>query len=305
MTETRPAGQLALSRWQGVIVACGIVITAFLALGSHDLAIAHLGIPFPHDDDVPAWARYIGQFVRLATMVCACRLASWCLGRGGVLPAAAMFGLLIVFLQETLRAIVVDNVVTDGWIDLRWVGLLMSRLPGALLAFYSGAVAVVIVRKIGSDRPVRVLVAVAVASAFGYFALQPLMRNVADAVTLALHLGEAPEAHRPPYGFYEYKFIYGMFIEPTIAAFALIYLLWPALSGPKARRIVLFTALLLLIRGRVVATFLFSFWIKDSLPMALAAEGQFFVETLVLAVLTGLTWAVITPGVTSGSRVDA
>jgi hypothetical protein len=119
MTQTRPAGPLSLCRRRWVIVACGIVITAVLALGSHDLAIAHLGIPYPHDGDVPAWARYIGQFVRLAAMVCACRLASWYLDRRGILPAAAMFGLLIVFLQETLRAIVVDNIVTDGWIDLR------------------------------------------------------------------------------------------------------------------------------------------------------------------------------------------
>jgi hypothetical protein len=181
----------------------------------------------------------------------------------------------------------------------------MSRLPGALLSFYNGAVAVVIARKIGADRSVQVLVAVAAASAFGYFALQPLVADVADTVTLALHLGEAPEAHRPPYGFYEYKFIYGMFIEPTIASFALISLLWPALSGSKGRRIALFTVLLLLIRGRVVATFPFSFWIKDSLPMALAAEGQFRVETALLAVLTELTWATIAPSVIARGPVDA
>ncbi|USU05622.1 hypothetical protein NF699_02665 [Sphingomonadaceae bacterium OTU29LAMAA1] len=253
---------------------------------------------------MPEWARYIGQFVRLAAMLCACRLAGWYLSQKSILLAAATFGLLIVLLQETIRAIVVDNVVTDGWIDLRWVGLLMSRLPGTLLSFYSGAAAVVIGRKISADRPVVALVAVATASAIGYFALQPLLRSLADTVTLALHLGEAPEAHKPPYGFYEYKFIYGMFLEPTIASFALIYLVWPALNGSKARRIALFTGLLLLIRGRVVATFLFSFWIKDSLPMALAAEGQFFVETALLAALTGLTWTAVTPSVIKVDQVD-
>jgi hypothetical protein len=47
--------------------------------------------------------------------------------------------------------------------------------------------------------------------------------------------------------------------------------------------------------GTISTVTALSFWIKGDLPTALAAEGQFFVETLVLAVLTGLTWAAVTP----------
>lgn len=282
-----------------LILSIGLVATAFFALGSHDLAIAHLGIPYPRDGAVPQWARFIGQVVKLATMVYVCRLAAWYLDRRGILAAAAIFGLLILMLQETIRAIVVDNVISDGWIDLRWSGLLLSRLPSAALSFYSGAVAAVIARKGGASSSAGLSVAVLLASALGLFGLQPMLTHIADVATASLHLAEAPEAHRMPYDFYVYKFIYGMFIEPTIAAFALIYLVWPALNGSKTRRIALFVALMLLMRGRVVATALFSFWIKDSLPMAIAAEGQFLIETLVLAALTGLTWAAVTPNVTA------
>ena len=102
-----------------------------------------------------------------------------------------------------------------------------------------------------------------------------------------------------PYGIYVYKDIYGMFIEPTISSFILIYLMWPALGGSKPRRIALFVVIMMLMRGRIVATGLFSFWIKDSWALAFAAEGQFFVETLILATLTGLTWAAITPNATT------
>ncbi len=299
MTNSQTAQQVELTARNLVILAVGLVITAFLALGSHDLAIAHLGIPYPSDGDVPPWARFLGQVVRLGAMVYVCRLARWYLDKRSTVLAATIFGLLIVFLQETLRVIVVDNIVSDGWIDLRWVHLLMNRLPNALLSFYSGAIAVVIARKIGSDRHVRLLIAIAVASAIGYFGLLPALTAVSDLITAALQLTEVPEVHTMPYGIYVYKYIYGMFIEPTISSFALIYLLWPALNGSKPRRIAIFVFLMLLMRGRVIATGVFSFWIKDSWALAFAAEGQFFIETLILAALTGLTWAAITPEVTT------
>ncbi|MEG3087763.1 hypothetical protein [Sphingomonas sp. PB4P5] len=297
VTNAQPVRQVTPSVRNAIILALGLIITAFLALGSHDLAIAHLGIPYPNEGDVPPWARYVGQVVRLGAMVYVCHLASWFLDRRSTLLAATIFGLLIVLLQETLRVIVVDNIVSDGWIDLRWVYLLMTRLPNALLSFYSGAIALVIARKVRPERPAPLLVAVLIASAIGYFGLLPLLKYLADMITATLQLTEAPEVHTMPYGLYVYKYIYGMFIEPTIASFVLIYLLWPALDGTKPRRIALFVVLMLLMRGRIVATGLFSFWIKDSWPLAFAAEGQFFIETFVLAALTGLTWAAITPSV--------
>ncbi|WP_260596778.1 hypothetical protein [Sphingomonas endolithica] len=295
MTNVQPAQQVTLTVKNCTILAFGMIITAFLALGSHDLAIAHLGIPYPNDGDAPPWARYVGQVVRLGAMVYVCRLASWYLDRHNIYFAAAFFGLLVVLLQETLRVIVVDNIVSDGWVDLRWVYLLMTRLPNALLSFYSGAIAVVIARKVGSDRPVAMLLAVVLASAIGYFGLLPVLKFIADLVTAMMHLTETPEVHTMPYGIYVYKYIYGMFIEPTISSFIIIYLLWPVLKGSKFRRVALFVLLMLLMRGRIVATGLFSFWIKDSWWLAFAAEGQFLVETFVLAALTGVTWAVITP----------
>lgn len=300
MTSFKPADQIICSTRNLIIVAFGLMITAFLALGSHDLAIAHLGIPFPHDGDVPEWARYVGQVVRLTTMVYICHMANWYLDRRNTITAAVIFGILIVLLQETLRAIVVDNVISDGWINFRWVGLLLSRLPGTLLSFYSGAIAVVIARKAGTDNPIQLVAAIAIASAIGYFGLQPLLTYLADMKVATLNLTEAPEVHKMPYGLYVYKYIYGMFLEPTISAFFLMYLMWPALGGSKIRRIARFVLIMLLVRGRVVATGIYSFWIKDSLPMAFAAEGQFFVETFLLAALTGLIWAAVTPSVDKG-----
>jgi hypothetical protein len=284
-----------LSLRGSIILALGFVATAFLALGSHDVAASRFGIPYPADGDVPGWARYLGQFVRLAAMVCACRLASWHFDKRSTIRAAATFGLIIVLLQETLRAIIIGIVVTDGWRDLRWIYILVTSLPDALFYFYSGAAAVVIARSIERGRPMALLAAVAFASLVGYFGLLPALELVANMVVHSFRLESAPEIYRMPYGLYVYTYIYSTFIEATLASFLLIYLVWPSLEGSKFRRVVMFSLLVLLIRGRVVGTGLFSFWIKGDLPAAFAAEGQFFAETLVLAVLTGLTWAAVTP----------
>ncbi len=95
MTNSQTAQQVELTARNLVILAVGLVITAFLALGSHDLAIAHLGIPYPSDGDVPPWARFLGQVVRLGAMVYVCRLARWYLDKRSTVLAATIFGLLL------------------------------------------------------------------------------------------------------------------------------------------------------------------------------------------------------------------
>lgn len=278
-----------------IILAVGLLVTAFLSLGAHDLAIAHLGVPYPDESVVPTWVKYIGQVVRIATMVYVCRLASWYFDRRTTVAAAIIFGLLIIFLQETLRVIVVDNIISNGWIDFRWLYLLSTRLPNAMVSFFSGAAAVVIARKLHGKRLATTLVAILFFAALGQLALLPAMKWAAASTNAALGLVAAPEVHQMPYGLYVYKYIYGMFIEPTIASYILTGLLWPALPGSTARRVVLFVFLLLLIRGRVIATGVFIFWLPLPLPAALAAEGQFFIETFILAALTAGLRAILNP----------
>jgi hypothetical protein len=274
---------------QWLALAAAACVIAFLSLGAHDLAIAHLGIPFPDEGAVPAWAKFAGQFVRIAAMVVFCRLAGWYLERKSALAAALLVGAIVVFLHETVRVIVVDNMLVEGWIAHRWVFMVLQRLPTACLNFFWGAIAALIARGLAGKRLPQ-LAAVLAATALGYFAVKPAVGALADAIVHAMALAEPPELYQMPYDFHVYSFIYGTFIEPAIAMFLVAWLAWPGLRGSPARRIVLLAGLTLLMRGRVIGTFLFCFWIPQAPAMAVAAEGQFFAETLVLAVLTGIVW---------------
>ena len=190
-----------------IIAGALACVIAVLALGSHDVAISHLGVPYTDEGGVPDWAKYLGQVVRLATMIYVCHLASWRLDRMGVLKAAVTFGVLVILLQETFRVIVVDNIVSDGWVDHRWISLLMTRLPNALLSFYTGAVAMIISRTLRRRPMWAVVMTVLIAAAIGFFAVLPTLKGAAGWIDAALHLAEAPEVHKPPYGFYVYKYI--------------------------------------------------------------------------------------------------
>jgi hypothetical protein len=171
--------------------------------------------------------------------------------------------------------------------------MVMQSLPGACLEFFWGGAAVLIARRLAGRHILVVAAAVLAVTALGYFAVRPGMAAAGSWVVQALQLTEPHERYQMPYNLYVYKFIYGTFIEPTLAMFVIAWLAWPGLAGSPARRIVLLAAIVLMMRGRVIATFVYCFWIKLPLGTAMAAEGQFFAETLVLAVCTGVTWAML------------
>ncbi|MBY8829848.1 hypothetical protein [Hephaestia mangrovi] len=293
VTKSNAQPTLTGKTWGILIVAA--CITAFLALGSHDLAIAHLGIPFPYLQPTPGWARCLGQVTRIGAMVCVCHLARWYLDRRSLPVAAIIFSLLILMIQETLRAVIVDNVVTDGLVHLRWLYSLMMRAPDIAMSIFTATAAVIIARRLRHAGLIWISIAVVLAAALDEFALMPLVDFLSSWVDTSLHLTQPPAVYTMPYGFYVYKYIYATFIEPTIASFVLVYLMWPALPGSKSRRVASFVLIMLLMRGRVAGIALFSFWVDGSRIMAIAAEGQFFIETLILTTLTALTWAALTP----------
>jgi len=285
-----------------VLATC---IIAFLSLGAHDLAIAHLGIPYPDSGGVPAWAKFVGVFLRICAVVYFCRMASWYLDRQSAVAAALLMGALMVLFHETFRVIVVDNVMVEGWIDHRWIYMVLQRLPDACVNFFWGAVAVVIARRIAGTKLLISAIAVLASTAVSFFLVRPWIAAACGMLVDALHLSEPSEVWQMPYNFYVYKFIYGGFIEPAIAMFVMVWLAWPGLKGSSARRIAIFAFVTLMMRGRVVSTFIYCFWSNQPLGTAIAAAGQFFVETLILVVLSAYVWSLVTKGIGEHKDVPA
>jgi len=280
---------IAPRHWGFLLLAVALI--AVLSLGVHDVMLTRLGIPFPDASAVPAWARYVDVTVRVASLVWFCRISRPALGRLSAGQASILMGLCVVFLNETLRVFLVGLYLTHGWSAGGWMFTLLDRLPNALVAFFHGAAAALIARRSRDTDRVRLIAAVVLIAGIGSFALQSTLGAAAVTAERALAVTEPVERYVLPYPLHVYSVIYSTFVEPTIAAFVLAALIWPALSGSRLRRVFIFTGLLLLIRGRVVTELLFSFWLPGPLGAAFLSEGQFFLETVALAMLTGGAWA--------------
>jgi hypothetical protein len=120
--------------------------------------------------------------------------------------------------------------------------------------------------------------------------VKPPLDALSAALAAQLQAFDAPQAYAPPFPAKFYVVIYGTYLEPSIAAFAMAAMVWPQLTGGKWRKALVFTLLLLAIKGRLVQFLVASFWVKQPLLIGFLAEGQFFMETAVQALLTGLAW---------------
>jgi hypothetical protein len=103
---------------------------ACLALGAHDVAITRLGIPFPYQGITPWWYGVVNNVVRIGALVVLYDLSSCYFRDRSAVHSMFAFGILMVFLYETLRAISVDLAVVEGWVDNRWIYMVLDRFPG-------------------------------------------------------------------------------------------------------------------------------------------------------------------------------
>jgi hypothetical protein len=87
---------------------------------------------------------------------------------------------------------------------------------------------------------------------------------------------------------------YLTFLEPVLACLAGAVLIWDRLSPSRVLRFVQFTVLVLAVKNLLVTPFVYAAVVKGSFVSALVSDGQFALEAVALAVLTGITieWSV-------------
>ncbi|MDH7637663.1 hypothetical protein [Sphingomonas oryzagri] len=181
-------------------------------------------------------------------------------------------------------------VVVDGTKGLNWLPVLDGQLPKALTNFYEGAAALLIARgtRGGGKADLLLAIAIAAASALGYFVLLPAMQNGLDAIVRYTGVPDPVPLYLPPYGWHVRTYIYLTFLEPVCAVWFMAALLWPDLMRRTHHPVGWFVLFLLFLDGRAASFALFSFWIARPFPISFLSEGQFFAETLILALLVGL-----------------
>jgi hypothetical protein len=269
----------AALKWIFVVVTACVI--APVSLFVHDYMLETMKVPYPRYVGLPDWVKFVNEVVRLFALAAFCRLSLQRLRGFSIATAVMGTGMILVMLYETVRVWVIEGAITNSLLFSAY-----SRAPQAICLFLGGAgVAWIVLSSLKSEYGAGLIVTLAALLAFLIF--PPLDRLFAS---LKNGMPWITDLYSDPYPFRINVMIYFGFLEPTIAAFVAAYLCWPALKGTLLRRALTFATLLLLVRGRFVQLLLQSFWVRLPHLTAMYAVSQFFLETLVLAVLTALAW---------------
>jgi len=270
-----------------VFAAC---LIAPLSLLVHDFMLDGLKVPYPKEIHLPVWASLFGLFVRLAALAGIMRLAAPRQDAKSRALLAMGAGLTMLMLGETIRVINITSFILASW-----PYALLDAAPKAIVFFFEASIVAYAALR-GTRWPGLLAIIVVVALAGSLVSAPWLTDQIGH--WRGAHFGDVSEHYKVPYPPKIKAVIFSTFIEPTTAAFILAGLVWGKLRGGLMGKVALFTLLMLLVRGRVVSLLLFSFWVRQPLPVAFLSEGQFFLETAVLALLVGLAW-----GLLQGPRV--
>ena len=278
--ETKPLPAWGAKTW--LFLLASVCVIAPLSLFVHDYMLEALKVPYPKTPGLPGSIKFLDELVRLFALVLLCRLSRPQLQGLSRIQAAFVAGLLLVMLSETFRVFVIESAILGNWVYAA-----LDIAPRALSLLAGGCTVAWI--ELGDYKRRNVAIAVLLIAALEVFALHPALDALGT--TLKTGLSEPTPLYTDPYPFEMNLVIYATFVEPTIAAFVIVSGVWSALGDRTPRRILVFAALLLLVRGRFFALFVESFWVRQPLPTAFLAESQFFLETLVLGLLVALAWS--------------
>ena len=264
------------------LLAVGFAITLIGSLSIHVVMLQGLGVAFPDNGVVPKWAAVVNTVLSIGALAAAFQLARPALHRSSIVAQGLAVSIVYAGLKETLRGAVMNAVVTTAWAFN--LAKALSPLVYSLSVGFSVAYLLA-----SSLRPSRKLVGVFLLGLAAPLIIRPLVGAATDYVLQPLAGLDHAEIYTMPYGWQVLVPAYLTYIEPVAASFLLAALIWPRLGGGVAMQLAQFGLIVALIKGVVLPTLVFSLFLPMSVPQAMLSEGQFLLEALGLAFLTGLT----------------
>ena len=261
----------------------GFFVTGVAAWGMHSVLLEACKVPYPaqlpHTGIVPflnyaasVWALFI--FCRLAAPRVSA-LSTWqkCLG----------LGVLLVMLNETLRVIFILGVITTAW-----TYSFVDRVQGAFVSFLLGVLAALAAPR--TKRWRQQAAAAWLIAAVMFFGIRPLVTAAFKPLLSAVaHLNHAPIYSSTSWQLNTAACV-GI-VEPTLASFVMVALVWPQLSGRLPWRAAQFALLLAVINRVFFTAFYYPFFAPTLCgPLAMLSAGRFTLEWLTLGFLPALTW---------------
>ena len=260
-----------------------MLVTLLIALSIHVIMLQVLRIPFPEFAGVSVWASLLNTALSVLALIVVCGLAEPQLARLSTVERYITIFLMYAMLREILRGILMNGVVTTAW-----AYNVLAGLPGVIYAFVLSSLVVFTTSRI-REVWLRIFAAAAIAGLM-VFAVRPLIGSALTPALKAAARFAHPEVYPFPYGWQVLLPAYVTYVEPVVACMLFAVLTWQGLSRKPVVRLIQFASLVLLLRGMLLPTFVYSFYSKARLGSAMLSQSQFLFETFTLAIMTALVW---------------
>jgi hypothetical protein len=265
-------------------LALGILLTTIGALSVHAVMLQVLHVPFPDLSVIAAAYKFAIRAMATLGLIIFWQLALQKLPRSLAKQWAILFLMSTMLTENLFRAPFMDAYCTKAWTFI-FVANISKLLTMAIAALMIVTVTPKLLRLWQKVAGALLITALTV------FVLGPLI-DKAMAPVMAAIAGLAPSAEwcTLPYGADVLIPAYITFLEPTLACFAAAALIWNQLSAVRVWRVAQFALLILAIKNLLVTPVVYAALAKQPFMNALVSDGQFFLEGLALAVLTGISW---------------
>jgi hypothetical protein len=262
----------------------GVLLTAVCALTVHAFMLQGLNVPFPDLSAISPAYKFAIRVIATLALILLWRLSSQNLPHSLVKQWALLFLVSTMLTENLFRGAFMDAYCTNAW-----VFIFVSHVPKLMTMALAALMIVLAAPKL--PRLWQILAGALLVTAITVFAVGPAIDRAMAPVMVAL-AGLAPTGEwcTLPYGANVLVPAYITFLEPTLACFAAAALLWNRLSTSRGLRFAQFSLLILAIKNLLVTPVVFAVLAKQPFMTALVSDGQFFLEGLALALLTGLSW---------------
>ena len=266
---------------------CGIAITTVAAMGVHAFMSGPLHVPYPYSYPHKGWAVFPDVLVSTFAAVVVAPLLDNRFQKLSVNSRCILFFLLLSTIKESLFRAAFMDIMNSHSI----VYPVVQALP-RLLSIAVTACLIVLSQSRSSGHLAKIITAVVI-SVFVFFVFGPVTDAVFAHVLNSISWMSSLSLYEPPYDYHILVPAYLSFLEPVFAAFFLAGLSWSGLPARSARRVLVFTVLILALKGPMLKPLFAIRLVHAPVVMAFLSEGQFSVEAVTLGLLTALTWTVV------------
>jgi hypothetical protein len=261
-----------------------IVLTTVLSLSVHVFMLDVLGIPHPSIKNVPQFIVLINQALSITATIFFYRLAKPSFERFSIIGRCLLLTLIYAMLNEALlRSFIMDVVVSHDW-----VYCFVKNLPRPLE--YLAICCLIIIAAPRLKSVWAITAGGVIITALSAFAINPPIDRIFRVLVNSLEFLDTGNIYNPPYGWQVNVPSYLTFLEPVIAGYVIAALVLKRLSLKSTHQVGLFVLLIMSMKRSIVPTLVYSFYQSHPLPAAILSESQFFLEILVMALLTSLGW---------------